>query len=472
MRSLVWFRGKDLRLTDHGPLHHGLSQGEVILLFVIDPFFFSAQAAARMPHRMQFLLASVRALQKNVADRGGELLLTRGSAVEEIPRLAALWRVDQVLAQRWSEPFGRQRDGMIKHRLHVPLRLFEGETLLPPESVRTQGGTAFSVYTPFAQAARNLVGQLAQLPAPRRLPLTPADVDRNALLNHPPALSDLQLEENVRVQSGGEAQARQRLKSFLSVLDTYQDQRDQLGQTGTSRISADLKFGTLSVREVYRKVQAAPPSPSRARFLSQLLWREFAYACLWDRPELLFRPFRRDFERFPWSRDEGLLDAWATGHTGYPIVDAAARQLLSEGYVHNRARMISASFLTKHLLVHYRCGEAHYLRHLTDGDWAINNLGWQWSAGCGVDAQPYFRVFNPVTQGAKFDAQGTYVRKYLPELSQLPNKYIHAPWLAPSSVLSAQGVRLGANYPEPIVEHKEARARFLSVASSHLKRRE
>jgi deoxyribodipyrimidine photo-lyase len=200
-------------------------------------------------------------------------------------------------------------------------------------------------------------------------------------------------------------------------------------------------------------------------FLNELVWREFTHSTLWDRPELLERPFRPAFEGFPWRDDERLWQAWVHGRTGYPVVDASARQLLGEGFVHNRARMVSASFLTKHLLVDYRRGEAHYMKYLTDGDWAQNNAGWQWSAGCGYDAQPWFRIFNPVVQGERFDPAGAYVRRWVPELERMPARYVHRPWEAPVAVLQAAGVRLGETYPRPVVDHLLARERFLALAA-------
>jgi deoxyribodipyrimidine photo-lyase len=212
------------------------------------------------------------------------------------------------------------------------------------------------------------------------------------------------------------------------------------------------------------------PSQSQRRFLDELLWREFAYATMWDRPEVLVQPFRRDFEQFPYDGSEEHFEAWKRGSTGVPIVDAACRQLLEEGFVENRARMISASYLTKNLRVSYRKGEAHYLKYLTDGDWAQNNMGWQWSAGCGVDAAPYFRVFNPVTQGKKFDPEGSYVRKFVPELAQLASRYIHKPTDAPPEALDQAGVVLGKNYPRPLVDLAASREEFLEIASELLRR--
>ena len=243
-----------------------------------------------------------------------------------------------------------------------------------------------------------------------------------------------------------------------------------MDQQGTSRLSADLKFGTLSIRTVWNRLLADQlQGPGVRGYLNQLLWREFVHSTLWDRPELLEEPYRPAFQGFPWREDESAWSAWVSGTTGYPVVDASARQLLGEGFVHNRARMISASFLTKHLLIDYRQGEAHYLKYLVDGDWAQNNAGWQWSAGCGCDGQPYFRVFNPFTQGEKFDPHGDYVRRWVPELAHMPARYIHRPWDAPENVLVDAGVRLGANYPKPIVDHKFARERYLELAKGHLK---
>jgi deoxyribodipyrimidine photo-lyase len=286
-----------------------------------------------------------------------------------------------------------------------------------------------------------------------------------------PSCDDLGIGRNPRLQSGGERAAQGRLRTFLhGPAADYAESRDRMDLDGTSRLSADLKFGTLSVRQLWAAVADALGDTQSARsYQNELIWREFTHSTLWDRPELMEEPFRANFRGFPWREDEADWDAWVDGRTGYPVVDAAARQLLSEGFVHNRARMVSASFLTKHLMIDYRHGESHYMRYLTDGDWAQNNAGWQWSAGCGCDAQPYFRVFNPVTQGKKFDPEGDYVRRWVPELAKMPAKYVHCPWEAAEALLEDAGVRLGDDYPRPVVEHKLARQRYLDAASKHLK---
>jgi deoxyribodipyrimidine photo-lyase len=285
-----------------------------------------------------------------------------------------------------------------------------------------------------------------------------------------PTLRELGIAVNKDLMEGGESPAKRRLRRFIAgPAARYHTDRDRIDLPGTSRLSADLKFGTLSARTVWTAVVRAHGNrPAACAFCNELIWREFTHSTLWDMPHLLEKPFRPEFEGFPWRFDETLWRAWVEGRTGYPVVDAAARQLLAEGFIHNRARMISASFLTKHLLIHYRNGEAHYLHYLTDGDWAQNNAGWQWSAGCGCDAQPYFRVFNPVLQGQRFDPTGHYVCRWVPELAHLPLRLLHRPWQAPEAVLREAGVRLDRDYPRPVVDHAEARARFLGVAKQHL----
>ena len=468
-RTLVWFRGKDLRVSDHAPLASAIAAGDVLPLFVLDPYFFAAERARELPHRMQFLLESLDSLRKNVARLGSELLLAEGKSVQIVPQLARELAATRVVAQRWTEPFGRERDRRVAAALTVPFELFDGETLMPPETIRNGSGRAYSVFTPFARALGRCLPEVTPLPAPRALPPLPPDVRfRSAPL---PSLAELGIAENPRLLRGGERSARARLAEFLDgTVVRYDRDRDRMDLAGTSRLSADLKFGTLSVRSVWAAAtRLAARAPSAVdKFKSELSWREFTHASLWDRPQLLTEPFRADFIGFPWADDEVGWQAWTSGGTGYPVVDAAARQLLAEGFVHNRARMIAASFLTKHQLIHYARGEAHYMKYLTDGDWAQNNAGWQWSAGCGTDAQPYFRVFNPTLQGEKFDPHGDYVRRYVPELALLPAKFIHRPTEAPKSVLETAGVTLGVTYPEPIVDHAMARDRFLKIAESHL----
>lgn len=475
MRSLVWFRGKDLRVHDHAALHVAAQDSrELIPVFVLSPRYFGADGRERAPNRLRFVIESLRELAQSLEDRGSRLLIVRGPAGRAIPELARSLQVDRVLAIRSGEPASRARDERIRAQLQVPFVSCMQETLLDPERVHTAAGGVFRVYSPFARACRAQLGALELHPAPRRLPPLPAAGQLAHVAEVPlPDLASVGLEDNPNSLRGGERAARQRLKRFLAgPIASYDHERDRMDHAGTSRLSVDLRFGTLSIRAVWSALFAREDlaDAERSRFASELLWREFAHYTLWHAPNVLSEPFRSEFHAFPWRDANADFEAWWQGSTGYPVVDAAARQLLRDGFVHNRARMIAASFLTKHLLVHYRHGEAHYLRYLTDGDLANNNMGWQWSAGCGCDAQPYFRVFNPVTQGERFDPEGAYVRRYVPELARLPARYIHAPWTAPSGVLAQAGVRLGESYPEPVVDHASARHRFLLVASDHLKR--
>ena len=467
MRTIVWFRDNDLRLADHAPLRDALDCGEAIPLFVLDPSLFAPDRAREMPQRMQFLLDSLRALATSIAERGSRLAVVSGRSVDVVPRLCREWKADRVVAHGSVDPRARDRDRRVGDALGSTFQLFEGETLLPRGALRTRAARPYTVFGQFARAFRECAPIGRPLPPPSFMPPLPRDVRwRSAPV---PTGDDLGIVRNPAILSGGEAAAQARLRRFLrDAVEAYGVNRDRMDLAGTSRLSVDLRHGTLSARQIWADVAGAPGAPP---FLDELSWREFAHSTLWDRPELLQTPFRPAFAGFPWSGNESGWRAWVRGETGYPVVDAAARQLLSEGFVHNRARMVSASFLAKHLLVDYRRGEAHYLRHLADGDAANNDMGWQWSAGCGCDAQPWFRIFNPVIQGEKFDPNGDYVRRWVPELARMPAKFIHRPWEAPEVVLREAGVRLDGNHPRPIVEHRFARERFLDVAARHVMRK-
>lgn len=464
-RVLWWFRGKDLRIDDH-PFFETLSHNdEIIPLFIIDPYFFDPDRASEMPHRIQFLLDSLEELKEAIHHLGSELIIREGKSVDLIPQLAKEWRIDQVFCCRWIEPFGRERDRRISDSLRnysIPMSLLEGETLFSPGSIRNGSGQMFRVFTPFSKVCWSRVIENKESCA-TSLPQIPKEIDTKSVAI--PNLIQLKINRNSHIQKGGSSEGKRLLEAFLSgPISTYSSMRDRMDQRGTSRLSAHIKFGTLSIRNIWHKTIKSGLTEGSRKFLNELLWREFSHHMLWEWPELLTAPFRQDFKDFPYLNNHSDWDAWKTGMTGYPIIDAAARELLLTGYVHNRARMISASFLTKHLLIDYKQGEQHYLKYLTDGDWAQNNAGWQWSAGCGCDAQPWFRIFNPITQALKFDPSGEYVKKYVPELSSVPNEWIHTPWLAPNDQ------RHRWVYPNPIIGLDEGRQRFLAAAKMHLKR--
>ena len=468
-RTVVWFRGKDLRVADHAPLRDAAATGEVIPLFVLDPHFFAPERARPLAHRMQYLVDALHDLAASLAALGSRLVVVPGRSVDVVPALAKRWRADRVVAQRWTAPLGRARDAKVSSALGHRFVLHDGETLAPPGSVRSGSGTPYRVFTPFAKALRATVTISRPWPVPTSLPAVPDDVAADGVAL--PTCETLGFARNDRVLRGGETAAEERLRVFLrDGLGAYATHRDRMDLAGTSRLSADLKFGTLSPRRVWTAASDAGGGASLQSFLNELCWREFAHATLWDHPELLDEPFQPAWKGFPWRTDEAAWEAWVHGRTGYPVVDAAARQLLAEGHIHNRARMVAASFLAKHLLLDFRRGEDHWLRHLTDGDWAQNDAGWQWSAGCGCDAQPWFRVFNPVAQGERFDPDGAYVKRWVPELANVPSKWVHRPDEAPPLLLRSAGVRLGVDYPRPIVDHAMARARFLATARAHLGR--
>jgi deoxyribodipyrimidine photo-lyase len=342
------------------------------------------------------------------------------------------------------------------------MTLLEGETLFPPGSIRNGSDQMFRVFTPFSKVCWSR-GIHNKESTPTSLPPIPSDIKIHSISI--PSLTQLKIERNPHIQKGGSSEGKKILHAFLSgPVSSYSSMRDRMDHRGTSRLSAHIKFGTLSIRSIWQKTILSGLTDDTRKFLNELLWREFSHHMLWEWPELLSTPFRQDFRDFPYLNNQEDWRAWLEGKTGYPIVDAAARELLTTGYVHNRARMISASFLTKHLLIDYRRGEEHFMKYLTDGDWAQNNAGWQWSAGCGCDAQPWFRIFNPITQALKFDPSGEYVRKYVPELSEVSNEWIHTPWLAPKDLRSQW------RYPNPIIGLDEGRQRFLAAAKVHLKR--
>ncbi len=457
--SLLWFR-RDLRLRDHPALAAALDRGGLVVpVYVLDPRLLGGPRSSA--NRTWFLLESLRELAAGLAARGAPLVVRTGRPEDVIPAVAAEAGATAVVASRDVSPFARARDRAVREALVAAgrqLHLERGLLVVEPEEVHTDDERPVTVFTPFSRRWA-AVPRRTPVPAPHAIPSLPAGTLASEDLPPSPApTADVAL-----LPQPGEAAARERLARWVAsaALPAYADGRNRLDAEGTSRLSADLKVGTLSALEVL--LAAEGPGDGRRVFVSELAWREFYAHVLWHFPHVVRGAYRPAYDAVPWADDPAGLAAWREGRTGYPVVDAAMRQLAGSGWMHNRARMIAASFLAKDLLVDWRHGEAHFMAHLVDGDVASNNGGWQWTAGTGTDAAPYFRIFNPVSQGRRFDPGGAYVRRWVPELARVPDAFVHEPWTMPPDVQAAAGCVVGRDYPAPIVDHAFARDRALAA---------
>jgi deoxyribodipyrimidine photo-lyase len=442
--GLVWFR-RDLRLDDNPAWAAATLEREVVApVFVLDPRLFERAGFFR---RRQ-LIANLTALDDDLRDRGGGRLLVRvGDPAALIPSLVRELRAGAAYWNSDVSPFAKRRDRAVTERLGIPSRTFTGSLVHAPRRVLTRAGTLSRVFTPFFRVWEKT--EIEPWPEPGGA----------AVLDHPgDSLPVLDGEPPV---PGGESEARRRLHRFLDVVDRYGEDRDRPDVVGTSMLSVDLKYGTLSPRTVLDVVGTG--SRGREAFVRQLAWRDW-YAHLLDEvPTLASRPLKPRYATLDWRNDPDELTAWKEGRTGYPIIDAGMRQLRETGWMHNRVRMLCGSFLVKNLLVDWRIGEKHFRHLLVDADTSQNAGNWQWVAGTGPDASPYNRIFNPVLQSQKFDPTGAYIRRWVPELASLGTDHIHEPWLAPPFDLAAAGVVLGADYPPPIVDLRESRSQALAA---------
>lgn len=465
MKTAIWWIRRDLRLTDNLALAQAIRAADQVLpAFVLDPRLLHSRYVGNK--RLAFLWEGLRRLEEQIKQRGSSLIIRCGVPERALADLMSESGAEAIFAESDVSPYATSRDNRLANNL--PLRLCGSPAIQPPGSVTKANGEPYTVFTPFSRAWKNL-----PLPHPDQIPPAPALIGptaKGAIRRFTSErIPDEQGPVNIAL-AAGELEAMERLHAFLdgpsAPIYRYDQERDQPAMEGTSQLSPYLRFGMLSARYVAGlALEASRHAPDEAArnaaeaWMNELIWRDFYLHILYHFPRVRKGNFR--MKEIPWRNAPKDLEAWQQGRTGYPIVDAAMRQLVQNGWMHNRLRMIVASFLTKDLLIDWRLGEEFFMQHLLDGDPASNNGGWQWSAGTGSDAAPYFRIFNPVSQSRKHDPKGTYIRHWLPELRRVPSEYIHAPWEMPAGIQVQAGCRIGVDYPFPIVDHAQARERTL-----------
>jgi deoxyribodipyrimidine photo-lyase len=460
-RALVWFR-RDLRDFDHAALYHALKRSRQ----VVCAFIFDRDILDMLPdpadRRVAFIHASVTELQQALAARSGGLVVRHGVARDEVVRLAAGLKIDAVFFNHDDDPAALARDAAVEAALRardIAVHHSKDTVVFERDEVLTAGGTPYSVFTPYRNAwLRRLT------PFDLQAYSVDAYADRLASQSSAiPSLQDMGFAPAELKLPTGMAGGMQLFEDFLGRIDRYQETRDFPASEGPSRLSAHLRFGTVSIRQLAAAAWQQGGRGAQA-WLSELIWRDFYHQILWHRPDVASgHAFKRQYDALPWPNPPGHFEAWCGARTGYPLVDAAMRQLNQTGYLHNRLRMVAASFLTKDLLVDWRRGERYFADKLIDFDLAANSGGWQWAASVGCDAQPWFRIFNPVTQSGRFDAQGTFIRRYLPELAHVAEKFIHAPWTMPAAEQQRAGCVIGRDYPLPVVDHAVQRRQALAL---------
>ena len=464
---IVWLR-QDQRLSDHPAFAAAEAGGRAVIpCYVLD----TRDTHTRRPGAASrwWLHHSLAELDHRIRERNGRLLLRHGNPVSVLTELALELQAGAVFFSRAVEPHCRRDEAALIFALEahgIGAQGFEGNLLFSPEEIQNRSGAPFRVFTPFWKqclASRTKM-RIPTGPVSPRFSVDLPDGDRledwNLLPSQPNWATRI-----AQTWQPGEIAGHAMLEQFAAKASAYSDHRNFPAEDGTSRLSPYLHFGNISAAQAYAGVTTSGQKPSRgaASFQREVGWREFSAHLLFHFPHLPEKPFRPEFVDFPWEDNSALLRAWQLGRTGFPIVDAGMRQLWQTGWMHNRVRMVAASVLVKHLLIHWQQGEAWFWDTLVDADLANNVAGWQWVAGCGADAAPYFRIFNPVLQGQKFDADGRYVRRWIPELARLPDRYLHAPWLADEEVLRNAGIRLGETYPMPLVEPDVGRKRALAA---------
>lgn len=469
MTALMWFR-RDLRLDDNTALRQALARHDrVYCAFVFDPGILDALLArSRANRRVEFMLAAIVELAAVLRRHGGGLILRHGAPDEQIPALAAELGAAEVFANRDYDPAAIARDANVAQRLAAAgrnLHSFKDQVIFEYDEVMSQSGNPFSVFTPYKNAWLKRLGVAGIRTSDIRPDLDHlVSLEHSAPLSVPALLPQLGFETtnlaNLKIPMGASG-AQQLFRDFVEHLDCYAERRDYPALKGPSYLSPHLRFGTISIRQLagYAHAQAGRGAET---WLNELIWRDFYQMILWHHPHVVTQAFKPQFDALQWDDAPELFAAWCAGRTGYPLVDAAMRQLNHSGWMHNRLRMVTASFLTKDLGIDWRKGERYFADQLIDYDLAANNGGWQWAASTGCDAQPWFRIFNPVTQSEKFDAAGKFIRRYMPELAHVPDKFIHAPWQMSTEQQREAKMEMGKDYPLPIVDHAAARARTLA----------
>jgi deoxyribodipyrimidine photo-lyase len=463
-RSLFWFR-RDLRDHDNAGLYHALvSSRQVCCAFVFDREILDG--LPRADRRVEFIREAVAELRESLRRQGGDLVVLHGRARDEVPALAARLGVAAVFANEDYEPAAIARDAAVQRALAADgrrLHLAKDQAVFAKDEILTRSGGSFSVFTPYKRAwlAKVDAFYLKGYPVERHA----ARLAAPGLPTAVPALEELGFEPtNLKALPlpTGMSGARRLFADFAPRMADYREARDFPAVKGVSYLSAHNRFGTISIRELARAAwQAKGEGP--ATWLSELVWRDFYFQILWHHPHAATGAFRREYDAIEWPGTDEHFAAWREARTGYPLVDAAMRQIAATGYMHNRLRMVAACFLVKDLLVDWRRGERWFAEALLDFDLAANNGGWQWAASTGCDAQPYFRIFNPVAQSERFDPQGRFIRRYVPELARVPDRHLHAPWTMPPAEQRAAGCVIGRDYPAPVVDHAAQRAKALAL---------
>lgn len=461
MKSLVWFR-RDLRLNDNAALSYATQNSdEVYGVFVFDTNILKKLKDKR-DHRIYFIHKTLELMNEKLSKQNAGLYIVYGDPIEEIPKLAKELEVDSVCCNRDYESYAKKRDSKVRQSLdkqNIEFHDFKDQVIFESDEVRTKDGTFYKVFTPYSRVWLKKMESVEDSISERPINLKSFNYKKIKGRTQSLSLKDIGFEETEEKRKYS-ADGHKRLNEFLEHVDRYGKERDLPAIDGTSKLSPYLRFGNLSVRELIRKLGKID-SEGKKTWLNELIWRDFYSGFLDVHNEIEKESYK--YSNVKWQKDQKLLKAWKNGNTGVPIVDAGMRQLNETGWMHNRVRMIVGSYLTKIMLIDWLEGEKYFAEKLIDYDLASNNGGWQWCASTGTDSVPYFRIFNPASQAKKFDAEGKYITKFVPELNGLPPKYLHDPTLIDEKIEEQYEIKIGKDYPAPVADYKKGRERALKV---------